>query len=524
MARGVHGDRANDNTVNARAQTAVGLAVVVGTALLSRLPPFLNAGAVNSDAAVVGLQAIALLERGEHAVHLWGTNYQTIVDVVVAAGLFKVLGPSPWALFAMPWLGAAAVCALVYLMLHRSMGATNAVIAALTVSFGSQAITSPMTYVLRQMMFLIIVLGLWLVHRASKGGLGPLQLFLGAVCFGLGIFTDVFATIMWPACALFALAACVDAPFSWKVFGLRAGATVAGLGLGLVPAKLVGHIGGGATPGLTLDRWKANWPLFSEQCFPYAISTKVWIPGTNLYPDLWQPPAPFHWLQLAGAALLGLLWLSALALAFVKRIDWPARRLGLFGVAAGSANLIGFLLSTAPADMWSVRYLAPLMWTVPFALAPLAALLRAQGLAVLLAPYLVSAAVSGWLSWGTFVKGPLPVQTARGAANEEAQVITELQRRGVEAAAAQYWLAYRFTLLSAEKLVTVPIDGGDRYPAYRAKFDGARKVALIFHPSEPRAQPQPYEANLQTQRLAYETVRIADFTVFVIDRAQRPGP
>jgi hypothetical protein len=381
-----------------------------------------------------------------------------------------------------------------------------------------------MTYVLRQMMFLIVVLGLWLVHRASASDEagrkvpGPVQLFFGCVCFGLGIFTDVFATVMWPACAGFALLCCFDAPFAWKSFGIRAGVAIAGLGLGLVPPKLAGHIGGGATPSLTWNQWHANWPLFSEQCLPYALSTKVWMPGANLYPDLWQPPAPVRWFQLGAAGLLALLWLSGAVLAFVRRIAWPARRLGLLGVAAGSAALIAFLMSGAPSDMWSVRYLAPLMWTIPFALAPIATLLRPRGFAVLIAPFLVSAAVGGWLSWGNFVKGPLPVLHPRGSAAEEAQVIDALEKRGVTAAAAQYWLAYRFTLLSREKLPTVPLDGGDRYGLYRTQFNAARKVALIFHPSEPRAQPQPHEAMLRAQGARFETLRIADFTVFVVDR------
>ncbi len=503
---------------------AVGLTVVVAAALLSRMPPYLNAGAVSSDAAVVGLQAIALLERGELATHLWGTNYQTSVDVVVAAGLFEVLGPSPWALCLVPWLGAAVLVGVVFSMLHRSMGTANATITTLTIALGSQAITSPMTLVARQLMFLIVVLGLWLVHRATATRFSLLQLGLGTAFFGCAIFMDVLATILWPACALFALACCFDAPFSWKALGARASAVVAGLGLGLVPPGIVGHLGGGARPGLSLDALSRTWPLFSEVCLPYALSAKVWIPGSNLYPDLWMPSAPARGFQAAAATLLALVWLSGAWLAFVKRIDWPARRLGLFGVVAGSSAMLGFLLSRLPADLWAVRYLAPLMWTVPFALAPLAALLTPSGLGALLAPYLLSVAVGGWLSWGPFVNGPLPVLHPRGAAREEAQVIDTLLQRGVTAASAQYWLAYRFTFLSAEKLVTVPLDREDRYPPYRAKYEAATKVALIFHPSEPRAAPQPYEAMLQKQRVAYETLKIADFTVLVIDRAEAPLP
>ena len=168
-----------------RAKSAVGLVIVVVAALITRLPPYLNAGAVNSDAAVVGLQALAWIKRGEFDIHLWDANYQTAVDVVLAAGLFKILGPSPWTLYLVPYLGAAMVVALVFLMLRRGMPASAATLATLTVSFGSQAITSPMVLVVRQVMFLTLVLGLWLVHRASATRLERLQLFAGAACFGL---------------------------------------------------------------------------------------------------------------------------------------------------------------------------------------------------------------------------------------------------------------------------------------------------------------------------------------------------
>jgi hypothetical protein len=501
--------------VSERAKSVVGLAVVVVAALLARLPPYLNAGAVNSDAAIVGLQAIALLERGEHDLHLWGANYQTTVDVWVVAGLFKVFGPSPWVLFLVPYLGAAAVAALVFLMLRRGMPASAAALATLTVSFGSQAITSPMTTVLRQVMFVTVVLGLWLVHRASSTRRAPLQLFCGAASFGLAIFVDVFATILWPACALLAIACCFDKRFEWK----RLAAVAAGLAAGLFAALLAGHLGSGMTPGLKWAYLRRSWPLFSDQCLPYALSTRVWIPGTNLYPDLWQPPAVWRWFSLLAAGLLALVWVTPLALAFVRRIEWPMRRLGLFGIAAGTAGVIGFLFSHAPADIWSVRYLAPLMLTVPFALAPLASLVRPRLSGLLLAPYLLSALVGGWLSWGGYVSGPLPVLTMRGSAAQEHEVIDALIARGVTEAISQYWTAYRFTFLSAEKLVTVPIDAIDRYLPYRTRFNNAKRVAMIFDPSEPRLRPEYYEAMLTGRRVQFETLHIAGFTVLVLDRS-----
>jgi len=413
-----------------------------------------------------------------------------------------------------PYLGAALATALIFLMLRRGMPASAAALGTLTVSFGSQAITSPMIFVLRQAMFCAVLLGLWLVHRASATRLGPLQLFLGAACFGLAIFVDVFATIMWPACALFALACCFDTRFNWT----RLAAVAAGLAAGLYPAKLVGHIGSGATPDLKWAYVHSNWPLFSDRCLPFALSSKVFTPQGNPYPDIWQAPAFWRAFSLVATGLLVLLWLTPLVLAFVKRIDWPMRRLGLFGVVAGATNIIAFLASNAPADLWSVRYLGPLMWMLPFAMAPLAAMIKPRVMAALLSPYLLMALVGGWLSFGHYVRGPLPTLDPRSLAREEHQVIDELLKRGVTAASAEYWQAYRFTFLSAERLPTVPFTGEDRYTPYRATFNAAKKVALIFDASNPRYDPARYEVDLRKQPVQIEKLSIAGFTVLVVDR------
>ena len=53
-----------------------------------RLPPLLNARSTNSDAAVVGLQAMHI-SRGELSPFLWGSGYQTSADAFVAALLLR---------------------------------------------------------------------------------------------------------------------------------------------------------------------------------------------------------------------------------------------------------------------------------------------------------------------------------------------------------------------------------------------------------------------------------------------------
>src|SRR5579871_3071973 len=86
--------------------------------LLFRVPPMINAGAVNSDAAVVGLQGMHLL-HGEWSPLLWGTTYQASFDSLLAGLLFAIAGAKPWVLFSVPLLGMMAMVAMAFDVLRR---------------------------------------------------------------------------------------------------------------------------------------------------------------------------------------------------------------------------------------------------------------------------------------------------------------------------------------------------------------------------------------------------------------------
>lgn len=91
-----------------------------------------------------------------------------------------------------------------------------------------------------------------------------------------------------------------------------------------------------------------------------------------------------------------------------------------------------------------------------------------------------------------------------------------LRERGVEEAAAQYWLSYRLSFLWHEQPVVVPLNPReDRYSPHRARFYAARTVAFVFHPSEPRAVPQQVLPALKASGGRVEVLRVAGFTVLV---------
>ena len=171
--------------------------------------------------------------------------------------------------------------------------------------------------------------------------------------------------------------------------------------------------------------------------------------------------------------------------------------------------------------MWAMRYLAPLTWMFPFALAPMASRMKVRTLALFLVPYLASTLVSGWISYGHWVRGAAIVQTARGKGDDERWLGEALRLRGIHQASAQYWLSYRLTFLWQEDPVVVPLGGGDRYAPYRQRFDAAESVAYIFHPSEPRAKAADFEQGLKDRKVPFDQEIIAGFTVVTVLNSMR---
>jgi len=499
---------------------AAGLGLLIAATLLFRLPPLLNARGVHSDAAVVGLQARHMLQ-GEWSWFLWGAGYQGSFDALLTALAFKMAGASALVLMLVPLAGHVLLEVLTFDMLQKRVGAALGLLATLPVVFTPQAINGVALYAPRQWCITFVFLGLWLLDGAGHSGQPLRRYALGALMGPLALYLDLYALQLMPGFALFALACCADAwpglARGWR----RVAATVAGGAAGWLGLQwLRQHAGATAsTTGLSLEPLERNARLLWDTCLPWVLGYGVYVPGHNLYPDRWEAPVLFALFQKAGAGLLVLgIAVGGLSL-FFRRRPWGARRLGLLGAVVSATSLGGFLVSSMPADMWSARYLAPIVWFSPFALAPVALWLRPRRFAWALAPYVITAAVGGWLSYGFYVKGPLPRFDARGVAEEEQEVARVLRERGVTAGAAQYWLSYRLSFLFEENPTVMPLDPGeDRYPPYREAFERAPKVAFIFHPSEPRAQPDPYEGLLRNIHARYERLEVAGFTVLIYTR------
>jgi hypothetical protein len=473
------------------------------------VPALLNAGAINSDAAVVGLQARHIL-HGELAPRLWGTEYQASLDSVLVALSFVVLGIRPVAVFAVPFVGLLLMVTLAWDVLRRRLDAHRAALLVMPLVFAPMASNLPMVYVMRQTLATCLTLAVWLVETSARASRPRLRLGLAAVLFVTSLYIDTFAIVVLPAAGFFWLISAFDLRRLVEVWIVRVGVV---LGVLVVPVVFF------ANP---LPRLLFNARLLVETCLPFALGLRVFIKGQELHAAPWHAPLPFLLVQIAGS----LAFVAAFVVSGwrVRRNlgsagEWPITRLGLFGLGVACATIPAFLASTKPGDMWSSRYLAPIFWTAPFALAPAVAWLGHRRFAFFQAPYWVTALVGGWLSYGLFVDGPLPRVDARAAAVEERLLEDELLRANVHQAEAHYWLAYRLTFLFEEDPVVVPLEPlHDRYPPYRRAVEAAGRRALLFHPSEPRALPETSEAELQASGHPYERRDVAGFTILLLDR------
>jgi hypothetical protein len=72
---------------------------------------------------------------------------------------------------------------------------------------------------------------------------------------------------------------------------------------------------------------------------------------------------------------------------------------------------------------------------------------------------------------------------------EATAIISCLDRSGIRAAYADYWLSYKLTFLTGERVIVAPVNGVDRYPPYTAIVRGQPSAPTIERP--PNDSPEP---------------------------------
>ncbi|HVW25496.1 MAG TPA: hypothetical protein VHC69_09000 [Polyangiaceae bacterium] len=458
------------------------VATLLAASILQSLPALLNAAGTQSDAAIVGLQAMHLL-RGETGWFLWGSGYQTSVDSWIAAGFFRLFGATPLSLMLSAFTGYLALIAFAYATLRRRFAPWSAALLVSPLVLMAPPVHIYAFYPPRQASLTLVFAALWLLDGVPRARGSLVRAATGAAAAGLACFADPYALLFLPAFVVFLIFLARDARD--RRAGLRrAVAGAAGLSAGLVPFWLLSHSAGANHGVLQFDLGALNrhMKLLVEQCLPYLLGTSVqrFVPGAGTVQ--WAAPPFFHRLSIFGAcSLIASIVVGGLA-ALYRRDARDARRLGAAGFVMLPVTLVAFSLSVMAMDRLSARYLVAIVLMAPFALAPVLRISGRGALVTMLSPYLISIAVAGWLGYGDDVDGAR-IRLENGRAEDEQQLERLLHARGLRYGMADYWVAYRLTFLFHEDPILVPWHPElDRYPPYRRAEEAERTVAYVYDP------------------------------------------
>jgi hypothetical protein len=234
----------------------------------------------------------------------------------------------------------------------------------------------------------------------------------------------------------------------------------------------------------------------------------------------WDAPIPVQAVQITGAIVaLGVVFFGLVAI-FRRVIPAKTRALGFAAASAFAITIVAFLCSVMVMDHFSMRYLAMLTLMLPFAAAPIAFELGTKRFAILIAPHLIASAICGWVGYGPFVHGPIPVLETPEL-HDDYMLYDLLRSKGITYAEADYWASYRLTLLFGERIIVVPTNPNeDRYAPYRRAFEKEATFAYVFDPNRSREDLADVERELTQSNANVETLSAGKHTVLLVTRSQ----
>jgi hypothetical protein len=496
-------------------------AALLAASYAFRLPPLLNARSTNSDAAVVGLQAMHVL-RGEVSPFLWGSGYQTSADSLVAALFFAVLGPSPLVLMLSALTLHVVATYLVFVTLRRRFDPWLALLLAMPMVVSPSSVHSYALYPPRQLSLTLVLAAFWAIDGASEGGEARSRarwLVGGGVLATLAVSADPYPMLLLPLAVAYAAIVAWDG-VDRRATVRRVAALAGGCAVGLVPFAIMHRLAGAKSGpmGLTTTMLAHHWTLLVDECLPWALSYKVYFAHDVMDYRAWHAPSWFRALGIMGALLLGGLVAYGLASPLRRELPATVRRLGFVGAATFPVSIAAFLVSVMVMDHFSMRYLAVLTLMTPFAVAPAAQALGLRRFAAVFAPHLLASAIAGWVGYGPFVHGPIPV-VETPELRDDYTLFEVLRARGVKYATADYWTSYRLTYLFREALVVVPTNPGeDRYAPYRRAFEAEPVFAYVHDPGRSREDVKTAERELTAANDAVEKLTAGRLVVFIVRR------
>jgi 4-amino-4-deoxy-L-arabinose transferase-like glycosyltransferase len=434
--------------------------------------------APDSDEAIVGLMARHLL-HGEVTTFYWGQPYGGTQEVFLVAPLFALFGTSLVALRVVPIALVFVACVLVW-RVGRRIGGDRVGLAAAAVLWLWPPYT--IAHTMREYGFygsnllyasLLLLLALRIVERPSRLRAGAFGLVLGLAFWQTAqIIPVALPTIAWTA---------------WK-----APRALRHAWLGLAGAAV------GALPWLI---WNArhDWGSLLRRSDLGSYAHGLRLLASPLVPMLLGLRAPLTGQLLLPKALVYLVYV-ALAAAFAYGA-WRTRR--------SPASLV-FVVAAVFVLVWPVSHRVTLLTSHPVYLvvvSPVAALLLAQlargdasAAAVVVAVAAVSVVTLHRMDvWARTDPDHRPPNVPRSFT----PLAEALERRGIHAVYANYWIAYKLAFDSRERIVATEYPytslverGGQlvpaptpatRYPPWQSRVEHAPHAFVVFrHDPMPR--------------------------------------
>jgi hypothetical protein len=469
-----------------RLLVVVGIAFGVGIRVWTLRAPLLG-GYFDSDEAVPGLMARHFV-RGEWSTFYWGQPYGGTAEVALVAALFAIVGSGVLALRSIPIALYALAALLVWRVGRRTIGEPGASVASVLfwISPAYLVFRSTREYgyqgVLLVLGLVILLLALRLAQRPTRRDAALLGLAVG-----LAWWTSIQS-------ALVALPALV-----WLAWCQR-------------------------------RAWRLGWLIALTAC----VGALPWIRWNiqNHWASLHVEATPPH---MDYGFRLGHFFTDGLPMSLGFRVpfllDWlPSPAIGKIAFAAVGAALVALLfrrlrrLELIAAVALPYPFLYALSSFAAYRLEPRYLLLLAPLLALLLGALLKDVRAA---AVGLAIAGVLAVVALERDAEHAAVVaapprlgplLRTLEREHVQRAWADYWIAYRVTFMTRERIVVAPTSA-DRYAPYERLVKKSPSRAWIFVASTSRfASGSNSDAPAKSAELlqaGFKRLNAGDFVVYI---------
>jgi hypothetical protein len=457
-----------------------------------------HTGGFDSDEAVTGLMARHLLSDPlNHQAFYWGTNYGGTLAAMVAAVPFAFFGSSVLALKLTEVAWHAVAAGLVWRIGRRLIDDRAGIVAAVIV---------------------------WVWPALSVQWSTKARGFYGAI--------EVFGLVM----LLYALRL-ADRPNNrtdWLVFGAAAG-------LGWWTNPMIVYLAVPACLWLVVRNRRALLEAFRTKALAFALLGAIAGAAPWLYWNLGH-----HWSSLGGDANPGInraegfaghlerIWREGLPVALGLKVPYDYKWITTPGVIAkalflgglGAVGLTLFFRGRGPLLLAIALVTYPLLHALGpvagvtsegryfFCFFPLLALALARAAPTrraiaLLFPVLAVSTLTGL--WN-IPPGNAGVVFGRLVPKSIDPLISSLRAEHVDAVFADYWIAYRLTFESRERVIGSALEG-ERYPPYGRIVRRSPAPGWVF-PQETLAELQ-FRDYLQHTGIPYRTWRTGGFAVYV---------